>query len=292
VKPRYFEYHRPTSIDEVLELLSEYGDEAKILAGGQSLIPMLNFRIASPAHLIDINSVTELDQLNLTPRGVQIGATSRQRTVENAPEIALSYPLVRRALVQVAHPQIRNRGTFCGSVAHADASAELPSVVLALDAQIIARSSRGERTISAEEFFEFHLVTALASDELLFEVKLPPLAAGSNGTYVEIARRAGDFALAGVAVQAVIDESGTVESLRMACSGVGPVPQLLEEAAQLAIGSDLSDELLLEIDSIVRTTIDPPDDVHASANYRRVVTGTVVRRALKQLRDEARTSHD
>lgn len=291
MKPRDFVYHRPASVSEILELLDEFGDDAKILAGGQSLIPMLNFRIASPGHLIDINNVPGLDNLSLGDDGLRLGATVRQRTVENSPEVVLSYPIMSRALLQVAHPQIRNRGTICGSVAHADSSAELPSVMVVLGAELVARSHRGDRTISVDEFFEFHLGTALKSDEFLAEIRLPRLARRAFGTFVEVARRTGDFALVGVAAQVTIDDDGRVTDSRIACSGVSQVPLLLAEVAQLTIGTDLRDDLLMEIDHMVRGMIDPPDDVHASTAYRRVVAGAIVRRALTQLRDEARSAH-
>lgn len=291
MKPRTFNYHRPDSLEEALGLLAQHADEAKVLAGGQSLLPMLNFRLASPAHLLDINRIAALGGLAYDNDALAIGAIVRQRAVENTPDVALSYPLLRSALTQVAHLQIRNRGTVCGSLAHADASAELPAVMVTLGASMVALSARAKREIPAEEFFEFHLGTALAADELLAEVRLPPPPAGSYGTFVEVARRAGDFALVGAAVQATISDDGVVRALRIACTGVAPTPLLVPDAAAVALGSNLSDSVLLEVDQAVRRVLDPPGDVHASASYRKVVAGTIVRRALAALRDEAAASH-
>jgi carbon-monoxide dehydrogenase medium subunit len=286
VKPRLFEYHRPRHLDEALAILTEQSDEAKVLAGGQSLMPMLNFRLSSPAHLVDINAIDGLDSLSFAPDAMRIGATVRQRTVERAPDVALSYPLVARALTQVAHVQIRNRGTICGSLAHADAAAEMPAVMVSLGATMVARSERGERLIPAKEFFEFHLVTSLQADELLTEVRVPAPAPRSFGTFVELSRRAGDFALVGAAAQVTFTASGTVSAVSLTCSGVAPTPFALEQAAALAVGEELDDEMLMEVDQAVRRAVDPADDVHASANYRRVVAGTLVRRALQALRAE------
>jgi carbon-monoxide dehydrogenase medium subunit len=247
---------------------------------------MLNFRLASPAHLVDINRVEGLDKLEFSKDAMRIGATVRQRAVELAPDAALSYPLVARALPQVAHLQIRNRGTICGSLAHADAAAEMPTVMVALGATMVARSARGERLIPAASFFEFHLGTALQADELLVEVRLPAPVGRATGTFVEIARRAGDFALVGAAVQVAFGEVGEVSDLRVVCSGVAPVPFAIEGAAQLVVGNELRDELLIELQQLVGRSLDPPEDVHASAAYRRAVAGTLVRRALEQLRAE------
>ncbi|HVB06779.1 MAG TPA: xanthine dehydrogenase family protein subunit M [Acidimicrobiales bacterium] len=291
MKPRQFEYHRPRRLDEALGLLAEQGEEAKVIAGGQSLIPMLNFRLAAPAHLVDINAVEELGTLTFTPDGVRIGATVRQHALEQAPDAALSYPLLTSALGQVAHLQIRNRGTVCGSLAHADSAAELPATMVALDATMVARSVRGERRIPAREFFEFHLGTALEADELLTAVEVPASPPRSAGTFVELARRAGDFALVGAAAQASFSEGGRVLAAALSCSGVAPTPLLLEEAAAIATGSALEDEVLMEVDQAVRRAVDPPADVHASASYRRVVAGTLARRALGELR-ATREAHD
>ena len=292
MKPGLFTYHRPSTVEEAVALLAEHGDEAKVLAGGQSLLPMLNFRLARPAHLIDINRVAGLDALHFTEAEMRIGATVRQRTVERAPDVVVSYPLLARALPQVAHLQIRNRGTVCGSLAHADAAAELPAVMVTLGATIVARSPRGERLIPAEHFFEFHLGTALAADELLTEVRVPAPTTLSSGTFIEVARRAGDFALVGAAVQATYGEGGSLSALRIACSGVAPVPFALDEAARLGVGAPLSDELLIEIQEATRRAVDPPDDVHAPASYRRSVAGAVVRRALEGLRAEMEAARD
>jgi aerobic carbon-monoxide dehydrogenase medium subunit len=292
VKPRSFTYHRPERLSEATALLAEHAEDAKILAGGQSLLPMLNFRLASPAHLVDVNRISAIGRIEVTDSGVAIGAGVRQRSVELSPDIALGYPLITSALRQVAHLQIRNRGTVCGSLAHADAAAELPAVMVALGAQLVARSSAGQRLIPAADFFEFHLGTALRADELLVEVRVPAPPAGSQGCFVELARRRGDFALVGVAAQVHFDTDGRVNDASLVFSGVAPTPLPLPLAAEIAIGSTLEDELLAEVQEAVRRALDPPGDVHASGAYRRQVAGTLARRALASLRDGRRDGDD
>lgn len=290
MKPRPFCYHAPRTLETALALLAEHGDEAKVLAGGQSLIPMLNFRLASPAHLVDITRVAGLDHLKLEANEFRLGATLRQRALETAPDAAVSFPIVPEALRHVAHFQIRNRGTIGGSLAHADAAAELPAVMVALGAQMRVASLRATRMVAAREFFRFHLATILEADELLVEVVLPLQAVSTEGTFVEVARHTGDFALVGSAVQTAFGDSGRVSDCQIVCCGVAPVPFELPEAATICIGSDLSDPVLAEVEQAVRMGLDPPSDIHASGSYRRQVGGALVRRALAAIRSR-RDSH-
>lgn len=281
MKPAAFTYHRPGSLAEALDLVSEHGDEGKILAGGQSLVPAMNFRLAQPAALIDINRVSELAFLEPSPAGgVRIGATTRQRTAEQSALVAERAPLLHQALPSIAHVQIRNRGTVGGSVAHADPAAELPAVMLALGARMHARSRRGARWIDAEDFFTGLLSTALAPDEILVEIELPPVPAGAGHAFHELARRSGDYALVGVAVQIARDPSGRIATARIALLGVGEGPVLARAAAAELVGRLPSAEALHAAAEAVSDDIDPHGDVHATPMYRRHLARVLVDRAL------------
>jgi CO/xanthine dehydrogenase FAD-binding subunit len=284
VKPAAFAYHRPETIEQALDLLSEHGDEGKILAGGQSLVPAMNFRLAQPAALIDINRVPGLAFIEATPAGgVRIGATTRQRAAEQSTLVAARAPLLHQALPSIAHVQIRNRGTVGGSVAHADPAAELPAVMLALGARMHARSRRGERWIEAGDFFTGLLSTALAPDEILVEIELPPVPAGAGHAFHELARRSGDYALVGVAVQIARDPSGRVSAARIALLGVGEGPVLARTAAAALVGQIPTAEAVRAAAEAVGADLDPHGphgDVHATPMYRRHLARVLVGRAL------------
>jgi len=281
VKPAAFTYHRPGSLAEALDLLSEHGDEGKILAGGQSLVPAMNFRLAQPAALIDINRVSELAFVEPSPAGgVRIGATTRQRTAEQSTLVAERAPLLHQALPSIAHVQIRNRGTVGGSVAHADPAAELPAVMLALGARMHARSRRGARWIDAEDFFTGLLSTALAPDEILVEIELPPVPATAGHAFHELARRSGDYALVGVAVQITRDPLGRVATARIALLGVGESPVLARTVAAELVGKLPSAEGLRAAAEAISDDIDPHGDVHATSMYRGHLARVLVGRAL------------
>jgi carbon-monoxide dehydrogenase medium subunit len=283
MKPGRFVYHAPRALDEALALLRAYGDDAKILAGGQSLMPMLNFRLARVGHLIDINRLGgDLGEPRIGAGTVTFPALARQRRVERAPELARALPLLTTALREVAYPQIRNRGTICGSLAHADPAAELPAVMTALDATFTIVSADGVRTLGAGEFFRFPFTTALEPDELLLEVTVerpPPYAA-----FREFAVRRGDFALAAVAVACGLDGDGVVTRCRVAAAGVAPVPLPLRAVERLAAGEHLDDGRPAEIEEAARAEVEPASDIRASAAYRRRLTGVLVRRALADVR--------
>jgi carbon-monoxide dehydrogenase medium subunit len=280
MKPGRFAYHAPRSLADVLELLADHGGEAKVLAGGQSLIPLLNFRMAGPEHLVDINRLPGLDQPRRTGTGWHIPALVRQRVVERSAELAADLPLLRTALMQVAHPQIRNRGTVCGSLAHADPAAELPAVMTALGANLHVVSQRGERTVAAEDFFVFHLTTALEEDELLLGVSIDDPPPGTTTSFREFATRRGDFALAGVAGVATRGDDGTVTACRLVAAGIGAIPQRLPAAEQVVVGSRLEPRALAAAERAVRHEVEPTGDVHAPAQYRRDLVGSLARRVL------------
>ncbi len=282
MKPPAFEYHRPRTVDEAISLLAQHGGEAKLLAGGQSLIPAMNFRLARPAILIDLNPVTELSYIHAANGdGLRLGAMTRQRAVERSPVVAKAAPLLHETMPFIAHPQIRNRGTVGGSIAHADPAAELPAVAVALDARCKVVSRRGSRTIAAGEFFTGLFSTALAPDELLVEIVLPAAGARSGWAFIEVARRHGDYALVGVAAAVSLDSQGRCRAARIGLLSVGDGPVLAAEAAKLLIGQQPSpDAIRAAADAAASRDVDPSGDIHASAAYRRHLVGVLTRRAL------------
>ena len=288
MKPAPFDYFSPATIEEALALLDEHGADAKPLAGGQSLIPAMNFRLARPAVLVDLNRIAELTYVRAAPGGVAIGAMTRQRAVERSDDVARAAPLLAEAMPSIAHPQIRNRGTMGGSIAHADPSAELPAVMLALDAQFRAQSATGERSIAAGEFFKGMLETALAPGELLVEIAVPPLPASSGTAFLEMARRHGDYALVGVAVVVTLDPRGRCIEAKLSLLSVGDGPVLATEAGKVLAGQSPSEELLRAAgDAAATRDVDPPSDIHASAAYRRQLVAVLTRRALARAFERA-----
>lgn len=258
-------------------LLARYGDEAKLLAGGQSLIPLLNFRLARPSVVVDLGHVEGLDTITEEPGHIRIGAMVRQRQVELSHLVARACPLLVKALKHVGHVQIRNRGTVGGSNAHADPAAELPTVAVALDAEMEAIGPGGPRRIRARDFFEGPFMTSLRPDELLLAVRFPSTM-GRRTAFVEIARRAGDFALAGVA--AVLAGDGTVDEVSLVALGVGPTATKLTTAEGAIRGRALDPDVLRRAANAAAGEVSPFDDVHADAEYRREALGALVSRAL------------
>jgi aerobic carbon-monoxide dehydrogenase medium subunit len=279
VKPAAFEYHRAASLDDALALLARHPD-ARPLAGGQSLIPAMNFRLAQPGALVDLNGVTELAGIRTVGgTGLRIGAMTRHVAVERSAEVRAIAPLLAEAMPHVAHPQIRSRGTLGGSLAHADPSAELPAVMLALDATFVLRGpANRERRVRAEEFFSGLFATVLEPGELLVAVEIPARAPHSGSAFMEVARRHGDYALAGVAVQLSLDD-GRVADARVALLSVGDRP-VLARAAGALVGQSPTPERIASIADAVRDEVDPPSDIHADAAYRRQLAGVLTRRAL------------
>jgi carbon-monoxide dehydrogenase medium subunit len=287
VKPPRFEYADPAALDDALRLLAERGSDAKVLAGGQSLMPMLNMRLARPELLVDINRVPELDYLERRNGELAIGALARHHTVAVAPEAADACPLLALALPFVGHPAIRHRGTVCGSLAHADPAAELPAVATALGATMVTRSTRGERTIGVDEFFRSWFTTALEPDELLAEVRLPVQPPTQGSAFLEVARRHGDFAQVGIAVTLGIDREA-VRGVRLVAFAVGPAPVRLRAAEAALEGSAPADEVLEAATAAARDEVSPTSDIHSSADYRRTVLGVLLKRAVRAAADDAR----
>ena len=287
MKPAAFEYRRPDSLDQALELLSEHGDEAKVLAGGQSLVPTMNFRLAQPAFVIDINRLGDLAFIRENHGGLRIGAMTRQRALERSPLIAQLAPLVHEAVPYIAHIQIRNRGTVGGSIAHADPAAELPALMVALDARMRVQNQSGERWIAADDFFVGLLETALSPEEMLVEIELPP-PAGSHA-FVEFARRHGDYALVGVAARIELNAQGSCQSAKIVLMSVAERPLKAHTAAAILSGQTPTDDVIgAAARAAAQNDIDPHGDVHATSDYRRHLAEVLTARAVKLAVERAR----
>jgi len=272
VKPAAFTYHDPRTVEDALRVLAEVGDEGKVLAGGQSLLPILNMRLASPAHLVDINKVGELSGVHANPDGVTVGATARHSEVERHEAAYAVQPLLRQALRLVAHPAIRNRGTTCGSLAHADPAGEMTAVLALTDGTVRLRTATSEREVAAVEFFVGPLESCLRPGELLVSVHFPAFPAGTGTAFVEVARRHGDYALCGVAAAVTRAEDGTVSAARAAYISVSATPLVL----------DLTDAApdWAAAGRYARDRVDPEADIHATVAYRRQLVEALTRRAL------------
>jgi carbon-monoxide dehydrogenase medium subunit len=282
MKPAPFRYIAASSLDHALALKAEHGDDARFLAGGQSLIPAMNFRLARPAVLIDINGLSEIAGVAGSPGSqIRLGAVTRYRALERDGDFLKACPLFADALPHIAHPQIRNRGTIGGNLSHADPASELPAVALAMQARMRLKTAHGARELSASEFFVGLLTTAVASDEMLTDIMLPGPAPRSGSCFMEIARRRGDFALAGVAAVVTLDEERRCAAVRLTLCGVGETPVDASDAAARLIGQPCHDKTIAEVAAAVRETISPSGNVHASPAYQRHIAGVLVGRALK-----------
>lgn len=283
MKPAPFEYFSPQTLDEALALLAEHGSDAKPLAGGQSLIPAMNFRLATPSVLVDLNSLDDLSQIAEHGDGLRIGAMTRQRALERSETVAQRAPLISATIPFVAHAAIRTRGTLGGSLAHADPAAELPAVMLALDARFTLRARNGSRVMSASDFFVGLFATALEPGELLVEVEVPALPAGSGVAFEEISRRHGDFALAGAAAVVSLDDAGRCTLARVALLSLSERPILAERVAATLVGhAPSADAIRTAAEAAAARDIDPTSDLHASSDYRRQLAAVLVRRVLER----------
>lgn len=290
MKPPPFEYYAPTTVEEALGHLAEHGYAAKPLAGGQSLIPMMNFRLAQPSVIVDLNNVPELSYIRLDGTGgVLVGATTRHRTVGNDPLIAQKSPLVHETIPHIGTPQIRTRGTFGGSIAHADPSAELPAVSIALNARFRLRSQKAERWVPAGEFFVGSFASVLEPEELLVEIQLPPLPARSGWSLQEVARRHNDFALMGVAAVVTLDQNGNCEEARVAFLSAGDGPMEARQAVKVLRGEAPTAEVIrAAAETAASADIDPGSDIHATAEFRRHLARVLTRLALDNAFKSAR----
>jgi CO/xanthine dehydrogenase FAD-binding subunit len=282
MKPAPFEYFAPKDITEALDLLARYGDEAKILAGGQSLMPLMNMRLARPRVLVDINRLPALSQIALGADGtLTIGALTRQRAVERASLVQTQYPLLAAVMPSLGHVQIRNRGTIGGSIVHADPAAELPALCLALEAELVLRSAVGQRTLNAADFFRSYLTTAIDPVELLVDIRFPPWQAQWRWGFQEVCRREGDFALVGAVAVLQMDHDAVCQAARLTMFGVGGAPCRPRRAEDILSGQRLEGRVLEQLANVVAAELEPDSDIHASAEYRREVGGVVARRAVE-----------
>ncbi|MCJ7529930.1 MAG: xanthine dehydrogenase family protein subunit M [Anaerolineales bacterium] len=290
MKPAPFKYYAPTSVAEALEYVAQLGYDGKVLAGGQSLVPAMNFRMAQPSALVDLNNIAELFYIHSTnDSGVAIGTMTRDSSVEHDPLIKERSPLIYEAMPNIAHPQIRNRGTFGGAVAHADPAGQIPALVIALDAKCRVRSKTKERWVAAEEFFTGPFTTALESDEMLVEIVLPPLPKRSGSCYQHVARQRGATSLVGVSTVVTLDEKGLCQQVHVVLSNVGETPLLARQAAQLLVGKTPKEEAIrAAAETASKHEIDPGSDIHASAQYRRYLANVLVRQTLTEAFERAR----
>ena len=280
MKPPPFDYACPATLAEAVALLASRED-AKPIAGGQSLMPMLAFRVAQPSLLVDLRKLSDLDRITIADDGVRLGAMVRWRDIEDDVRLRSAHPLLAAAVAHVAHYQIRNRGTVGGSLAHADPAAEMPGIALTCDAEIAVTGTAGSRTIPAREFFLGPLMTALAPDEIIVEVRLPAWPARRRWGFREFSRRRGDFALAGVALFYDEDEDGKAANAHAGAIGVGDTPVRLTAAEAALNGRTVDDAAIADAARAASAEVDPQDDIHAPAAYRRSLVGTMTERALK-----------
>jgi carbon-monoxide dehydrogenase medium subunit len=281
MKPAAFDYFAPASLDEALALLGQHSARAKLLAGGQSFVPMANFRVLRPEVVIDLNRIAALSFISERDGGIAIGAMTRHRMVERSALVKLRCPLIASAVPNIGHAVIRNRGTIGGSLSHADPAAEWPVVAIALGATMVARSPRGERLIPAADFFVGLLTTAIAEDEILVEIRFPVAPARTGAEFLEISRRHGDFALVSVGTQITLSGAGAIVEVRLALGGVGPSPFDAQAQAKRLIGSKPEANDFGAVGQDIARTLEPGDDLHASAEYRKEVAAVLVERALR-----------
>ncbi|MCH7606844.1 MAG: xanthine dehydrogenase family protein subunit M [Chloroflexi bacterium] len=282
MKPVKFDYFSPGSLPEALSLLAEYGDDAKILAGGQSLMPMMNMRLVRPGVIIDINGIDELAYISPDQQGgLAIGALTRQRHLERSAVVQEKTPLLAAGIPYIGHTQIRNRGTIGGSLAHADPAAELPAISLALDAEFVVASEGKERVVKAEEFFVTHLTTALEPVEALTEIRFPAADGRWLWGFQEVCRRDGDFALVGVVAMIQLNGDGLCQAARIVMFGVEGTPIRMRNAESILRGSNIDSDIRIAAADAIANELDPFSDIHASATYRKEVGGVLARRALE-----------
>ena len=289
MKPAPFKYIAATSLEHALSLKAEYGDDARFLAGGQSLIPTMNFRLAQPAILIDINRIEDLGAIR--PRdggGARVGALARYRTLERDTGFAVMFPLIAEALPHIAHLQIRNRGTIGGNLSHADPASELPAIAVALGASFRIQAAKRERWLDASDFFVGGLTTDLQPDEMLVEIELPSPKSRTGSCFMEVARRRGDFAIVGIAAMMTLDQRDECANVRLAFCGVGETPVDASSAADVLVGRAVTEDAVRDVAASVQTMIDPSGSVHATADYQRHIAGVLTERALQTAYQRAR----
>jgi len=293
MKPAQFKYFAPDTLEEVLSLLNEHGDDAKVIAGGQSLVPMMNFRLAQPAIIIDLNLIHDLFFIRPEDDGrLMIGAMTRHMEIEKSRHVFELAPLLSEAVPYIAHPQIRNRGTIGGSIAHADPAAELPAIMLALDARFNLQSSENNRWVKAKDFFLGLLDTALEPNEILRDIELPAVSLGSGYAFCEVARRHGDYAIVGVAAVVNLDDQGKCSEARVVLLSVGDGPVDASQAAQNLVGENPTEKAIEDTaDIVAERDIEPTNDIHASTEFRRHLAKILSVQALTRAFERVRKSN-
>ncbi len=291
MKPAPFKYIAAHSLAQALALKAEHGDDAKFLAGGQSLLPAMNFRLARPAILIDINEIGDLAGIGASTDTVRLGPLTRYRALQRDAGFARAFPLIAEALPHIAHPQIRNRGTIGGNLSHADPASELPAIAVALGARFRVQTSKQERWIAAFDFFVGALTTDLVPEEMLVEVELPLSKPRTGSCFMEIARRRGDFAIAGVAAMVTLGNEDKCSEVRLAFCGVAETPVNASSAADVLVGRAVTDHALQDVAASVKAMIDPAGSVQATADYQRHVAGVLAERALQTAYRRAHDGH-
>jgi aerobic carbon-monoxide dehydrogenase medium subunit len=279
MKPAPFKYVAASSLDHALSLKAEYGDEARFLAGGQSLIPAMNFRLSRPAVLIDINGLKDIAGIDLS-KDIRVGALTRYRDLERDGDFLATCPLFADALPHIAHPQIRNRGTIGGNLSHADPASELPALAVAMQARMRIKSSTGEREVAASEFFLGLLTTDIGDDEMLVGIEFPAMKPRTGTCFMEVARRRGDFALAGVAAMVTLDRERRCSDIRLTLCGVGETPVDASGAVAGLVGTDCGGEAIDAAAAEVQEMIEPAGNVHATADYQRHIAGVLTKRVV------------
>ncbi len=282
MKPPRFRYCAPNMLDEALALLDQYGEDVKVLAGGQSLIPLLNMRLATPAYILDINHISELNYIEAEDGYLAIGAIVRQRQIERVSQAKEQHPLLLEAIQHIGHVQIRNRGTVVGSIAHADPAAELPALLICLNGEVVAQSAHGERVLKAEDFFTGYLSTALHPSEMLTEVRFPWISPQAGWAFMEFARRSGDYALVGAAAVVTPDLDDRCMSAHISYLGISGSPIRVREVENVLVGSMLDEQSLEQAAEIARSFVsNDMEDVHATVDYRRALTAEITKRVLR-----------
>ena len=288
MKPPKFEYFAPVTLSEATALLDQYGDDAKVLAGGQSLMPLLNMRLVRPEVVVDINRISQLQYISMTPDGgLAVGALTRQREVEFSSSVRETIPLLAAALPSIGHVPIRNRGTVGGSMVHADPAAELPAVSVALGAEFVLTATGNQRVVPAADFFLGYLTTAMEPAEVLTVVRFPALTGGWGWGFQEVCRREGDFAMVGAVTLVQLDEDHFCRNARIIMFGVGGSPVRVEQAEEILVGRQVSSRTVQDVARLVSEQLEPVSDIHASAQYRKEVGGVLARRTLEAALDRA-----
>jgi aerobic carbon-monoxide dehydrogenase medium subunit len=285
MKPAPFTYAAPSTLEEAITLLGEHGDAVKLLAGGQSLMPMLNLRLARPQYIVDLNRIPGLDSITERDGVLAVGALTRQRSLERSSIVRQDYPLLHEATSFIGHRAIRNRGTVGGSIAHADPAAELPAVLVAHGGSVQVQGPRGTRQIAAADLFRAYLTTALEPDEILTEVRFPRPPAGTGWCFMEESRRHGDFAMVGVAVLLTLNTARQCTHVAVVLCGVGGVPHLVAAAPAILLGHTVDAARLRDVAYAAASEIEPESDLHASAEFRRHLSGVLIQRAVRQAAD-------